>query len=133
MPKTGSALAVIEAKYVKELQARRARLACELATIDERLGTFGKLAAPARRVTRHRRRRRSGAPLRTFVARVLSKASGALRVREIEQAVRRAGYKTRAKDLYNAITAVLAQSREVRKTGRGRYALKSAGKAAKSA
>ncbi|MFH0965691.1 MAG: hypothetical protein V2A58_16965 [Planctomycetota bacterium] len=123
MPKIGSGLAAIEAKYVKGLKDRKARLVAELATIDERLRALGKPTTYVRR-GRPRKRGCRSAPLRAFVTKALAKTSVPMRIREIEQAVLRAGYKTRAKGLYNAITAVLAQSREVRKAGRGRYAAK---------
>ncbi|MFH1108434.1 MAG: hypothetical protein V1790_04445 [Planctomycetota bacterium] len=61
--------------------------------------------------------------LKTFIVRVLSEAAQPLGPREIGLRVRRAGYRTKAKDLTKAVTNALPELKKVKKVGYGQYGL----------
>ena len=75
-------------------------------------------AAPAART----RKRREGKTLRVVVEEVLRGAKGPMTVKELEKAVLRAGYKTQAKRIYNAVFANL-KILGAKRVGHGQYAL----------
>ena len=131
MAKARSGLAEIEARYRKELQARKAELQAEIADIDAKLKALGvKTRRPrkARKAPVRKPGPRTGKPLRIYVEEALAKAKSPMKVREIEAAVKRAGYKTLAKNFYHSLYALLRQDPRIQKAGRGTFALKKASK-----
>ena len=127
MAKGKSGLAEIEASYRAGLQLLKAELMSELASVDAKLRALGggtEKAAKARKAPVQKPRGRSGKPLRAYVEEALSKAGKAMKVREIEAAVREAGYETKAKMFYHCLYTLLRQDPGFRKAGRGKFALK---------
>ena len=79
---------------------------------------------PTRRAgkTRPRRRRAGGKTLPATVEQVLRQAKRPMSVKEIEPAVLKAGYQTKAKTLYNKIFDTLKKI-GARKVGKGQYTI----------
>ena len=71
----------------------------------------------------------TGKPLGAYVTQVLSAAGKGLSVKEIEAAVRKAGYPTTAETIYNPIMKALAKG-NFKKVDRGIYTVKGAAAAA---
>ena len=124
MARTLSRLEAVEERYVKELRARRAEIAAEIEAVERKLSIIGPAAQKARPTQAKEVTGGGGRPLRVYVKDVLTKAAKPMKVRAIEQAVLKAGYKTQAKKFYHAIYTLLRQDPDVRKVGRGRFALK---------
>lgn len=116
-----------------ELLGRKAEIDQKLAGVDTALAALGGTskrasAGPTRSATGGRRKRgrpgmRAGS-LKFVTAKVLSGKRNAMMVREIESAVRKAGYKTRNKTLGNSLSLALSQMAEegqVVREGRGLY------------
>ena len=61
--------------------------------------------------------------LKSYIVRVLSEAARPLGPREIGLKVRRAGYRTKAKDLTRAVTNALPELKNVKRVGYGQYGL----------
>ena len=126
------------------LRAQGSRLAAELEEVNKRIdglsgggaatGAAGRRAkaAPRRakkrpaskRAVRQPAKRATGTPLADYIARALAGSDG-MRVRDIEAAVRKAGYRSAAKDFYNIVAATLRDRPEFRRVSRGVYKLKS--------
>jgi len=115
--------------------SRREKLLARLESIDEELRAIGgkipvakrrkrRKAArkPAKGVTKRKRAGR-GKPLAEYIVRVLKGAEDGLRVKEIEAAVRKAGYKTRSKDFYGIVAATVREDSRFKKLRRGVYTL----------
>ena len=121
------------------LQKRRAKLAKQLGTVDRQIAALAGKPGPAPRAkagkatrkVRRRRMPRNTKPLVDYVADVLAKAPKGIRVKEIEAAVKKAGYKTNAKDFYG-IVATTVRDKRFQKVGRGIYKLKSQKKTGKA-
>ena len=119
-----SRLKTAEARYIKELQARKAELTAELEAVERKLASLGARPKGRKQAQARKPRRRRGKPLRAYIKEALSKAAKPLKVRDIEQTVRGAGYKTQAKNFYHALYTALRQDPSVRKSGRGKFTLK---------
>ena len=113
-----------EARYIRELQARKSELTAELEALERKLVSFGTTPQRRRQAQTKKARRRRGKPLHAYIRKALSKAAKPIKVRDIEKAVRGAGYKTQAKNFYHALYTALRQDPSVRKAGRGKFALK---------
>ena len=61
--------------------------------------------------------------LKQYIVRVLSEAAQPLSPREIGLKVRRAGYRTKAKDLTKAVAKALPELKKVKRVGYGQYGL----------
>lgn len=85
----------------------------------------GRAAARATGLGRATRGRRpAGASLKDFIRKVLARAGGPMKVKDITDAVLRAGYRTSSKTLANQVSMALAQMKEVQKVGRGVFRLR---------
>jgi len=114
--------------------SRREKALATLEAIDEEIRALGakipvakrrkrrKAAGRAKPVARRKGGRR-GKPLAEYVVRVLKGAEDGLRVKEIEAAVKKAGYKTRSKDFYGIVAAAVREDDRFKKLRRGVYAL----------
>ena len=129
MARTKTGLAEIEASYRAGLETLKAELTSEIADIDAKLKALGGRAGKAAKAPVRKPRGRSGKPLRVYVEDALAKAGKAMKVPEVEEAVRKAGYTSAAKDFYRAVFMVLNDdSSNVERVGRGLYARKKASK-----
>jgi hypothetical protein len=118
-------------EHRSELLGRKVEIDQKLAGVDAALAALGGASArvgparsaPAGRGKRGRPGMRAGS-LKFVTAKVLSGKRNAMMVREIESAVRKAGYKTRNKTLGNSLSLALSQMAEegqVVREGRGLY------------
>jgi hypothetical protein len=107
------------------LQQRRKALLAELAGVDKRLSTLlgSKPAAPRRRVAAGRGRRRAGGTLPDAITKVLAAAGKPMRLRDIAQAVKAAGYKSASRDFYNVVSQALHAKPQFKNVRRGFYRL----------
>ena len=103
MARAVSRLKTTEARYIRELQARKVELTAELQAVERKLTSLGAKPKGRRRAQVRTTRRRRGKPLRAYIKDTLSKAAKPMKVRDIEKAVRGAGYKTQAKSFYHAL------------------------------
>lgn len=118
------------------LAAMRDRLRAKVVQVEAKIAGLGGTpngATPARPASERRRRRRatgrgSRSPRPGSVVSLLLKAldGRAMTVTEAVAAVRKAGFKTKAKprSFYTAVAFALAQSGRFRRVGRGRYRTK---------
>ena len=116
-------------ELVSQLESRRAELQAELSDVDEQLAQLPEAVAAVPRTSTRRagkpapRRRRSGSKtLPAAVEQVLRQAKRPMSVKEIEPAVLKAGYQTKAKTLYNQIFDALRKV-GARKAGKGQYSV----------
>ena len=116
-------------QLVAQLESRKAQLRAELADVNEQLAQFPQATTagpktPARRTGRTGARRRAdgGKTLPAAVEQVLRQAKRPMSVKEIEPAVLKAGYQTKAKTLYNQIFDTLRKI-EASKVGKGQYTM----------
>ena len=121
MAKRERRLDQLAVEYREALEKRRGDIQGELADIDARLRTL-RAAAPARRRAPVRRQR-GGKPLRAYLEEALQKKGGTMSPKELEAAVLDLGYETKSKTLYTQIAAALRRSTDIRKVGKGEYAL----------
>ncbi|RMF81029.1 MAG: hypothetical protein D6744_07605 [Planctomycetota bacterium] len=133
------------AAAVRELQNQRSQLAEQIEALDNALAALGGVvpsgaAAPRRNVALPKKRRKvagatkrtsasagrapAGGSLRDHLTRVLKAASGSMRVKELEAAVLKAGYRSKSKNLGHSINKALAKMKGVKRVGRGLYKLK---------
>lgn len=128
------------------LKSRRQKLQKDLAAVDAqitRLSTGGKRrkkaapkkAAPKRKLAKKaapkrkaavgpRGRRAKDGTLADYITKALAKAPEGLRAKDIDAAVRAAGYPTRSKDLYGQVATTLSDKGRFTKIRRGVYKLK---------
>ena len=114
-----------------DLLAERANLNAQIDALETAIHTMGgtaprKRGRPAgRRATGRRRggRGRAGraGSLKNLVVQVLRQRSGPMSPNEISDAVVKAGYQSRAKDLTKAVSNVLPTINNVKKVGFGSY------------
>ncbi|MGC9453700.1 MAG: hypothetical protein ACP5HU_02440 [Phycisphaerae bacterium] len=115
---------------LEELKSRRDEIDREIAELmgvgvtrsssRRRKSTRGRKKTAAKRGGRGRR----GKPLVEYIKDVLRKNPEGMRVKEIEQAVRKAGYKTASKDFYGIIASAVRDTDNFKKVKRGVYKLK---------
>jgi len=123
-------------RQVARLLARRKKFAKELAAVDRDIEALGekvpRATRPKKRVANRRARRlpRNVKPLIEYVKDVLAKSKAGMRVKEVEAAVKKAGYKTSSKHFYGSVAVVLRDGPFV-KVSRGVYRLKTAKKVTK--
>jgi hypothetical protein len=99
-------------KKLNKLLRQRAKLDTQIAELEALAGL--PAAAPPAKAKPGRKpaaskptKKAMGKPLGQYVAQVLSEAAKGLNIKKIEQAVRKAGYPTTAKSIYNPIMKVL--------------------------
>lgn len=119
---------------VRKLQAQRAGPAKTLKAIDGEIAALtGVPAAPKRLVKkatvkkprkRTVKQRRARKPLVEYIKQVLAESKVGLRIKEIEAAVRKVGYKTASRHFYTSVAATIRKSGLFRKVRRGVYVLK---------
>jgi len=115
--------------YRKSLVAQRATLDAQIAEIDSALRTMGAgalpaaagvaVAAPARRGGRAPRK----GSMKEFITAVLGQG-GVWAVKDVSEAIVKAGYKSRNQTLAKSVGIALAEMPQAKKIGRGRYQLK---------
>lgn len=125
-------------KQLGRLLARREKLAADLGAVDAEIAAMGGGAsAPARPKRRKKkaaakpkaprrkaaRRATKGKPLVEYIAKVLKKAEGGMRIKDIMPAVTKAGYVTKSKDFYGIVAAAVRDDARFKKLSRGVYAL----------
>ena len=119
------------------LQKKRRKLAAVLEKVDGAIAELGGTAAktvakraPARRGRRPRRVKRvkNAQPLGAVLAKVLQGAKS-MKIAELVEAVKRLGYKSKAKNFRLIVNQVLVKDKRFRSVRRGRYALSRAAKA----
>jgi len=130
-------------KQLDKLLAQRRSLAARLAKLDKaivaaggeapqpkarkarkrrKLKAAGRKAAPRRKAVKKTGRARSK-PLVEYIKQVLGKSGKPLRAKEVMQAVRAAGYKTRSKDFYGIVASALRDTKTFMRVSRGVYTL----------
>ena len=123
-------------RQVARLLARRGKLAKRLAAVDRDIEALGgkvpKATRPKGRVAKRGARRlpRNVKPLPEYIKDVLAKSKAGMRVKDVEAAVKAAGYKTSSKHFYGSVAVVLREGPFV-KVSRGVYKLKAAKKVTK--
>ena len=83
----------------------------------------GKIAV-VKKVVRRKRKRGSGKPLREYVTEALAGSATGMSVKDIEAAVRAAGYPTHAKSLSTRIHAIVSKDAGIVRVSRGLHRLK---------
>ena len=119
-------------RQVEGLLARRQKVAKQLAEVDRQIAELGgevpeagkrpPTAAPARR---RRKLPKNVKPLVAYISDALAKAKDGMRVKDVEAAVKKAGYKTFSKDFYGVVATALREG-PFAKVSRGVYKLKGA-------
>lgn len=111
-----------------KLQKKRAKLLKAIGTLDRQIAALGgQVEQPAKRKGRPpkaaKSKASSGKSLAQSIRDVLGRSKGGMRIKDIVVAVRKAGYKSAAKDFYGLVAAVV-RGDEFEKLGRGVYKLK---------
>jgi hypothetical protein len=108
------------------LRRQRKKLAKQIGSLDRQIAALaGKPGRAARRpAARASRPRARGKALPDYIRDVLAKSKKGMRVKEIEAAVRKAGYRTKSKDFYGAVAAAVREGRDFQKVSRGVYKLR---------
>ncbi len=113
-------------RYRNELAAQRAILDSQVAALDQAVAALGA-AAPARKVVSGNGQRgpgyRSGS-LKAHIQHVLQAHGGAMAVKAVTAAVRKAGYKSKNRTLDKSVGNALANMQNVAKISRGMFQLK---------
>ncbi len=112
--------------YRSDLIAQRAQVNTQIGAIERALAALGtKIGAPARKPAAGRRgaAARPGS-LKTYVERVLRARGRSMAVKDVTDAVLRAGFKSTNKTLAKSVGIALSQMRNVRKVSRGLFSLK---------
>lgn len=125
---------------LSKLEAQRGKLARQLEGLDRRIAAV-RGTAPAPRAPKKARRKKAakkapgpaaGKPLAQYIREALTGSREGMRVKEIVAAVKKAGYRSSAKDFYGVVAAALHDKR-FQRLSRGVYRLKGAGKRAAKA
>ncbi|MBI1826010.1 MAG: hypothetical protein HY287_12955 [Planctomycetes bacterium] len=118
-------IAVEMQAYRNRLFAEREQIGQRIAGLDSAMQAIGGSAAPksSGRKSTQGVRSSGGRPgsLKAFISNVLRSRARPIGPHEIAQAVRTAGYKTKAKDLTNAVGNALAEMKSVKRVGYGLY------------
>ncbi len=130
-------------RQVKRLLAQRGKLAKQLAGVDRQIEALGGEEPAARKrpgrkpskgaaKRRARRMPKNVKPLVEYVKDVLAGAKDGLRVKDVEAAVRKAGYMTFSKEFYGQVAVALREG-PFKKVSRGVYTLRAAKRPARKA
>jgi hypothetical protein len=140
MPLRGKTIAELrrELKVKKvrlaKLQSSRAKVSKRLGKLDHQiavlLGDERKLRGRRKKKARRRvakkakrRRRATGKPLGQYISKALAGSEKGMRVKDIQQAVVKAGYRSASKNFYSIVAAALADESKFQRVGRGLYKL----------
>lgn len=125
-------------QQLPRLQRQRKQLAKRMADLDKQIAALS--GRPRRKSSRSKagtaQRRRTGKALPECIRDVLARSRKPMRVKDVEAAVRKAGYRTQSKDFYGAVATALREGKDFQKVNRGVYKLKgkpAAGRAGKKA
>jgi len=140
MPRKASVMSIQELRRcllaqereVARLEQKREKLVKELARIDKAIvaagGSLDKKPAAKTRATRAAvspgRKPSDGKPLIDYIIGVLKGSPKGMRVKEVMNAVTKAGYVSRSKDFYGIVATALREGPQFKKISRGIYALK---------
>jgi len=134
---------LVKEKQLDKLLTQRRDLAARLAKLDKAIVALGgeapqakapkarkrrkakaakRKAAPRRKAVKKAKKAR-GKPLVEYIKQVLSKSDRPLRAKEVEKAVKAAGYKTRSKDFYGIVATALRDGKRFKRVSHGVYAL----------
>ena len=137
-------------RKVDRLQSRRDKLADELDAADREIAKLtgegrsqrggrkstrkttrkrkkaarGRRKKTTARKPRRARKRATGRPLAEYIKDVLKNHPKGMRVKEIQAAVRKAGYRSSSKDFYGIVAAALRDEDNFQRVSRGVYKLK---------
>lgn len=122
---TGDLVRNIQTARASLLQ-QQAHVTAQIAALDQFLATLG-VGSPAAGRSLPRRLASSGGgaregSLKSYISRVLESAGRPMRVAEIADAVRKAGFKTRNKTLAKSVGNMLVDMPNVKKVDRGIFA-----------
>lgn len=112
--------------YHSGLQAQRMSIDAQIDAVARAMEVMGASVPAASAVPGKRRRGRPpGQPgsLKDFIVRVLRASSAPLSPNQIGKRVKKAGYKTKAKDLTKAVSNTLPDLKRVKRLGFGSYKL----------
>ena len=118
--------------YRDNLLAMRGEIEMKLGAIEQAMGAMGSTALPVARAKPGRRAIAKGRPaasgvrpgtLKDAVLTVLRTSGTGMSPRALSDAVIKAGYKTKAKDLTKAISNLLPQVKAIKRVGHGIYTL----------
>lgn len=139
MPPRGKTIAELrrelKAKQTQlaRLRSSRVKLARRLDRIDRQiavlLGDERRLRGRRRKKAvrrkakkaQRRRRRATGKPLVDYIAKALAGSAKGLRVKDIQQAVAKAGYRSTSKNFYSIVAAALRDESKFKRVSRGVY------------
>ena len=120
-------------KMLAKVYVKRDRVAAKLAALDHKVIALGGEPLPpvgrqgglagASKVGRKRVARRGDDALVAYVKKALAKSRGGMRVKDVAEAVKKAGYKSDAKNFYGLV-AVALRGKDFRRPGRGVYVLR---------
>ena len=123
---------------LRRLGSRRSSLAKQLTAFDRQIAmlsgtapakpTNGRRRAAkkkaAKKAVRKAARRRRGKPLPEYIRKVLARAGGGMRVKDVVVAVKRAGYRTKSPHFYTSVATALREGDAFVKASRGVYRLR---------
>lgn len=126
---------VAQEREVARLKKAREKLIKQLAKVDKVIVAAGgslsptpagkaRANKPAVAPGRKSRKRSGGKPLIDYILGVLKGSPKGIRVKEVMNAVTRAGYVSRSKDFYGIVATALREGPQFKNISRGVYALK---------
>ena len=143
MPRKASVMSIQELRrrlaaqerQVARLTKKREKLSKELAKIDKAITAAGGPLSPtpdpkarAKKTAvptgRKGRKRSSGKPLINYILGILKGSPKGKRVKDVTNAVTRAGYVSKSKDFYGIVATALREGPQFKKISHGVYALK---------
>lgn len=112
--------------YLGDLAARQVAIQAEIEAVTSAMnamGGSGSAVAPSAAPRRGRPKGSGGraGSLKDYIQRVLRQSPQALSPRDIATAVKKSGYKTKAKDLTKAVSNMLPTMKNVKRVGFGSY------------
>jgi hypothetical protein len=116
------------------LQKKRRKLAAALKKVDDAIAALGGAAAPRKAVARRGRpagkvrRVRNAQSLGDVLVKILARVKS-MKIAELVGAVKRTGYKSKAKNFRLIVNQALVKDKRFRNVRRGRYALSKAARA----
>jgi hypothetical protein len=122
-----------ELPMLKRQREQLDRQISELEALATGVSARGTAQAAIERAVRRKGRRARGKPLREYVREVLAGSGTGMSLKDLEAAVRAAGYPTRAKSLSTPIFAVVSKDAGIQRVSRGVYRLKRKPAASKGA
>jgi hypothetical protein len=120
---------------VARLKKKREKIVKELGKIDKAIAAAGGSPSPTQAVKarakkpavapgRKSRKRSAGKPLIDYILGVLKGSPKGRRVKDVMNAVTKAGYASKSKDFYGIVATALREGPQFKNISRGIYALK---------